>query len=270
MNKHNQVEKDRSMIGLTATPGRSNDLQTIALSRMFDKYPIKINTDILNRINLNQNDYANLEDDGDIIGYLQEREILSKLETKQLEYEKPSNEDIQELLKQMRQINKEDDFSDKFLEKLGENKFRNKAILEELKELNEKGVPTIVFACSVEHGKRLSAILSMNGIENVAVYGSTPLAERKRNIERFKKNDVGILINYDVLTTGFDSKNIRCVFITRPTSSISLYSQMIGRGLRGPKMGGNKTCLLIDVKDNLEQYDEKMAFKYFNRYWGRD
>ena len=76
-----------------------------------------------------------------------------------------------------------------------------------------------------------------------------------------------IFINYDILTTGFDSTNIDCVFITRPTKSVILYSQMIGRGLRGPQMGGSESCLLIDVKENLDVYDENEAFSHFNSYW---
>ena len=43
---------------------------------------------------------------------------------------------------------------------------------------------------------------------------------------------------------------------------------MLGRGLRGPQMGGNEKCLLVDVKDNLKQYNENMAFSHFNNYWG--
>ena len=82
-----------------------------------------------------------------------------------------------------------------------------------------------------------------------------------------RDNDVNIIINYGVLTTGFDAKNIECVFITRPTKSIILYSQMIGRGLRGPLMGGTEECLLIDLKDNLENYNQEETFDYFNNYW---
>ena len=70
-----------------------------------------------------------------------------------------------------------------------------------------------------------------------------------------------------MLTTGFYATNIECVFIARPTQSIVLYSQMLGRGLRGPQMGGKERCLLIDVKDNLKKFDEKMAFSHFNNYW---
>ena len=258
----------KPLIGLTATPGRTNELESKVLSDMFDNYPIEIRPDILNQINLSRNEYVNFKDDSGIIKYLQERRILSKLETKQLEYEGLSKEELKEILTQLKQIKDGKDFSDKILKKIETNKSRNKTILKELKELNEKGIPTIVFACSIEHGKTLSAILTMNGIDNVAVYGETPPNERKENIRKFKNNEVKILINYGVLTTGFDSTNIKCVLIARPTNSVSLYSQMIGRGLRGPEMGGNETCLLIDIKDNLEQYNAEEAFEYFNKFWG--
>ena len=92
---------------------------------------------------------------------------------------------------------------------------------------------------------------------------------RQKAISDFKNrdNDINVIVNYEILTTGFDSTNIKCVFITRPTKSVILYSQMIGRGLRGPKMGGNAECLLIDVKENLMSFNENDAFKHFDEYW---
>lgn len=256
------------MIGLTATPGRADDLESKVLSDMFDNYAIGIEPDILNQINLSKNEYANYKGDNEIIKYLQDRRILAKLETKQLEYGGLSKEELKEIEKQIEQIKDGKDIPEKVIKKIQTNKARNKAILNELRELNEKGIPTIVFACSIEHGKTLSAILTMNGIDNVSVYGETSSSERKENIRKFKNNEVRILINYGVLTTGFDATNIKCVLITRPTNSISLYSQMIGRGLRGPEMGGNETCLLIDIQDNLKKYSVEETFEYFNKFWG--
>mgnify|MGYP002526223809 CR=1 FL=1 len=63
----------------------------------------------------------------------------------------------------------------------------------------------------------------------------------------FKTGKNNIIINYGILTTGFDSPMIESLFITRPTQSIVLYSQMIGRGLRGPEVGGTKECIVVDV-----------------------
>ena len=77
-----------------------------------------------------------------------------------------------------------------------------------------------------------------------------------------------MLVNYGVLTTGFDAPNTNAVVITRPTTSLVLYSQMIGRGIRGPKMGGTKECIIVDIEDNIINLpSEQTAFNYFNSHW---
>ena len=155
------------------------------------------------------------------------------------------------------------------LKVLAGNKERNLEIMRQLRQLQLDKKPTIVFACSVEHAKMLSAMLTLEGIPNSLVLGEMDLMDRKHAIEAFKMKGSGvdIIINYEVLTTGFDSKNIKCVFITRPTKSVVLYSQMLGRGLRGPLMGGNEECILIDIDDNLQVFNNETAFSYFNDYW---
>jgi superfamily II DNA or RNA helicase len=155
------------------------------------------------------------------------------------------------------------------LKVLARNKERNLAIMTQLRQLHIDKKPTIVFACSVDHAKMLAAMLTLEGIPNSLVLGEMNSMDRKNAINLFKQKDSGvdIIINYEVLTTGFDSKNIQCVFITRPTKSIVLYSQMLGRGLRGPMMGGNEECTLIDIDDNLQAFDNETAFSHFNDYW---
>ena len=115
----------------------------------------------------------------------------------------------------------------------------------------------------------LSAFLTLKGVANSLVHSELSDFERNHAIEQFKDRNSGvdIIINYGVLSTGFDSTNIRCVMITRPTKSVVLYSQMLGRGLRGPMMGGNEECLLVDIEDNLETFDNEKAFSHFDAYW---
>jgi superfamily II DNA or RNA helicase len=59
------------------------------------------------------------------------------------------------------------------------------------------------------------------------------------------------------------------VFIARPTKSIVLYSQMIGRGLRGPSVGGTAVCRVVDVIDNIVDYSSDLddVYDYFQEYW---
>ena len=163
--------------------------------------------------------------------------------------------EIKVLSSSLRDLGYDDkEYTNEQLQILASNKERNLSILRRLRELNLAKVPTIVFACSVSHAKMLSAMLTLEGIKNSLVLGEMDAVDRKKAIDEFKNRESGvdIIINYEVLTTGFDSKNIKCVFITRPTKSIVLYSQMLGRGLRGPQMGGNEECLLVDIDDNLK------------------
>lgn len=263
---------DRALIGLTATPGRnvSNEADINRLIGMFDNKSITIEPEVLNMVNLTKFQAQNTIPETDIIRYFQERSILARIKRERLNY--PDVLSVEELktLKVRTTSNGYDDFTDKFLETLGRKIGRNRAILNKLVELDSEKIPTIVFACSVEHGKLLSTALTLKGIENACVFGDMNPTLRAEVIKRFKDrtDPLDILINYEVLTTGFDATNIRCVFITRPTQSVVLYSQMIGRGLRGPQMGGNAECLLVDIEDNLNKYNESMAFSFFDSYWG--
>lgn len=273
--KQKQGMCNRALLGLTATPGRNiNDSENKLLVNMFENRIISIDTDILNSINLDKFKLNNSNLEKDVIKYLQNRKILATINREKLVYDTDlSEEELNKLKIQVIANGYEDfskDFSKDILKIIGQNKKRNMKILNKLIELDMKKIPTIVFACSVEQGKLLSSALSLEGIKNGCVFGDMNSHQRQEIIRNFKdrSNDMNILINYEVLTTGFDATNIQCVFITRPTQSIVLYSQMIGRGLRGPKMGGNEQCLLIDIEDNLDRYcSESMAFNYFKNYW---
>lgn len=70
---------------------------------------------------------------------------------------------------------------------------------------------------------------------------------REEILERFRRGDVDLLLNYGVLTEGFDDPGIQCVLLARPTTSPLVYNQCLGRGLRPAP---NKTyCTVIDIID---------------------
>lgn len=264
--------EDRSLVGLTATPGRttlSSDENKL-LSNMFENRLIGIDISVVNQMNMSQDTYLNHKEETNVIHYFQNARILARIKKEQLSYKEEFSEEQLRKIKTTMLANGYVDFSKTALEVIGKNRSRNTAIMEKLRELFTNQIPTIVFACSVAHAKLLSFMLSLEDIPNALVLGEMNAVDRTAAIAAFKdrENPVNILINYEVLTTGFDSTNIRCVFITRPTQSVVLYSQMLGRGLRGPMMGGNAECLLVDIKDNLGRYDAEMAFGHFDAYWG--
>lgn len=263
--------EDRSLIGLTATPGRttlSSDENKL-LTNMFENRLIGIDVSVVNQMNMSQDAYLNHHAEENVIRYFQSTHILANIKKEQLTYTEQFTPAQLQVIKTKMHENGYVDFNKKALEVIGKNRSRNTAIMTKLRELSTEQVPTIVFACSVAHAKLLSFMLSLEEIPNALVLGEMNSVDRAEAIAAFKnrENPVNILINYEVLTTGFDSTNIRCVFITRPTQSIVLYSQMLGRGLRGPMMGGNAECLLVDIKDNLGRYDANMAFGHFDAYW---
>lgn len=263
--------KDRSLLGLTATPGRATLTaeENKLLSNIFENCLIGIDINVINQVNMSQAAYLNHPPETNIIRYFQTANILAKIKKEQLIYtEHFTPAQLQSIRTQMLE-NGYVDFSSAALEIIGQNRSRNAAIMDRLRKLSVDQMPTIVFACSVAHAKLLSFMLSLEHIPNALVLGEMAAVDRAESISAFKDQDnpINILINYEVLTTGFDSTNIQCVFITRPTQSIVLYSQMLGRGLRGPMMGGNKECLLIDIKDNLGRFDANMAFNHFDTYW---
>ena len=259
----------KSLIGLTATPGRTGDIDNELFKGMFDNKIIDIDTSMLNRLNLSKTEADNTVPEADIIKYFQDRGILAKINRTPLTYGELTSSEISALKVHMTS-NGYRDITEDFLKIIAINKRRNAVIVNKLIDLNNRHIPTIVFACSVEHGKMLSAVLTIQGIKNGHIFGDMDPIERRNIVTRFKdeEDDLNILINYEVLTTGFDATNIGCVFITRPTNSVVLYSQMLGRGLRGPQMGGNEFCELVDIEDNLKKYtNESQAFSYFSAYW---
>ena len=122
---------------------------------------------------------------------------------------------------------------------------------------------TIVYAVSVKHARNLKALFDEEGIGAGLVLGLTDQkqAERNRAIAEFRNSNLQVLINVAVVTEGFDVPEASCIVITRPTLSLALYMQMVGRGLRAKDGGGN--CLILDLADNTSRH----KFPNTHREW---
>ncbi len=109
---------------------------------------------------------------------------------------------------------------------------------------------TIVYAVSVDHAHNLAALFRDAGVPAAVMLGETGNEERARLITSFKRGNLRVLVNVAVATEGFDLPDASCVVITRPTKSLTLYLQMVGRGLRPKENNGN--CLILDLAANAE------------------
>jgi len=127
--------------------------------------------------------------------------------------------------------------------------------------------PVLIFATSVEHAQTIAALLSRIGVPSRAVSGETETVTRRRIVEEFRRGDLRVLVNYGVFREGFDAPRTRVIIVARPVYSPNLYFQMIGRGLRGTRNGGTDRCLIINVQDNIDNFEGKLAFSDLDWLW---
>ncbi|MEZ7843929.1 MAG: DEAD/DEAH box helicase [Opitutales bacterium] len=100
----------------------------------------------------------------------------------------------------------------------------------------------MIFSSTVKHAQEIMNHLPPEQAR--LVVGTTELSERDQIVHDFKKKAFKYLVNVSVLTTGFDAAHVDVIAILRPTESISLYQQIIGRGLRLDT--NKKDCLVLD------------------------
>jgi DNA repair protein RadD len=230
------------ILGLTATPGRHADGESsnVELKLLFSAN--LIHSDTLGH---------------DPIKTLQDRGILA---APKIQFMTGSNIEVFS--------DSTGDISKGNLQALAENEDRNSIIVDQISKLVKDGHKILVFSCSVHHSKVLVANLAVHNISASYVDADMTSARRMDVIKMFETGDINILINYGVLSTGFDVPNISAVVITRPTSSIVLYSQMLGRGMRGESAGGSNDFLVIDIRDNVESFGEvNEVYRYFDELW---
>lgn len=105
---------------------------------------------------------------------------------------------------------------------------------------NRQGV--MIFSSTVKHAHEI--LESLPESEARIVIGDTDEAQRDEIIKDFKDKKFKYLVNVSVLTTGFDAPHVDVIAILRPTESVSLYQQIIGRGLRLDP--GKSDCFVLD------------------------
>ena len=207
-----------------------------------------------NRISITDNNYVKIAYP---IAYLVEKEFLAKIE----------RIDIDSIVELSDETSRSSDdeflFTRKTLKELSVSYTRNSSIINIIKE--KVNLKILVFTCGLEHNRILQSLLSDIGIYSEIIDQSTK--NRNTIINQFKDGELNILLNYGVLTTGFDAPKTNVCIIARPLSSVVMYSQMVGRILRGPKNRGNLKNTLYTIKDNLGHGDYDLMFNSFNEFY---
>lgn len=115
-----------------------------------------------------------------------------------------------------------------------------KNIVDITENYHRQGV--MIFSSTVKHAQEI--LESLPEGQGRIVIGETEDVERDQIIEDFKNKKFKYLVNVSVLTTGFDAPHVDVIAILRPTESVSLYQQIIGRGLR--LEASKKDCFILD------------------------
>ncbi len=223
-----------ALLGLTATPGRTwNDIdEDRRLAEFFS----------------NQKVILEVEGYDNPVDYLVEEGYLAKPTFRNLH--STTGVDLSET--DRAKLERDLEVPQQILRRLGDDEQRNLLVVSEVEKLADEHKRILVFAASVESARLLATALEAHGrVSANAVDGGTAPLERHRIINWFKAPDdsTRVLCNYGVLHTGFDAPRTSAVVIARPTASLVLYSQMVGRATRGEKAGGNKTAEVVTVVD---------------------
>ena len=252
-------DNDCRVLGLTATPGRHATADSQRLAGLFDSQKVGIEIEGKNPIQ-----------------YLREVGVLAEQVnvTIELDDDLVASDATMDrfILDEKIEIHHDEtiDYTDDAITTLGRVELRNKRIIEYiLDEAKDEDAHIIVFACTIAHANALSTLLKLHGEAAEAVSSMTPKAEQELIIERFRSKELKIIVNCDLLTTGFDVPSANVAVLARPTKSLVLYSQMIGRVIRGTATeNGTETCRVLTVNDTQYGFDDlSNSFNFWEGEW---
>ncbi len=226
------------LLGLTATPTYNDEKKKGWLKDLFPD-------DILYQVTLNE---------------LMAQEILAKpiFENPNTEFE-PDFEDRE----YEKWVNNFSDLPEYIIEQLANNRSRNQFIAKVYAKRRAKYGKTLIFADRWNQCVQLCEFLRKEGVKAGAMFTHVHQTGTGRIIgggdyntkvlEKFRNNELDVLVNIRMLTEGTDVPDVDSVFLTRQTTSKILLTQMIGRALRGPKFGGTEEAHIVSFVDNWNQ-----------------
>jgi superfamily II DNA or RNA helicase len=144
-----------------------------------------------------------------------------------------------------------DDLPEMLVKRIASNKVRNELIVRNLVQERARWGQTLLFAANLEHADELKRMLRKKGVEASFLHGGSSIEERVQILEDFAYRRLQVLINVALFNEGTDIPAVQTVFLARPTMSRILFQQMVGRGLRGPRLGGTATCYIVGFHDKL-------------------
>lgn len=219
--------KNRRLLGLSATPGRANPVETRKLVEMYDGRKIGIG------------------EGGNPVRFLVDQGFLAHAVVKTHEVDSTSAPSTQG-----------PEYSMSDLRDLGEDEDRNHEIVKLVHELFKDGHRRVIaFTPSVDSAEKCAADMRRSGYAYAHAVSGVTVSEKRDYYTRTFQQPVAynanpqVLFNCNVLTAGFDAPEISAAVIGQPTKSAVRLQQMVGRALRGPKSGGTKEATIHMMVD---------------------
>ncbi|MCK8498041.1 DEAD/DEAH box helicase [Myxococcus fulvus] len=232
-----RVIDGEKLLGLSATPTRTAEGEVGQLWKMF----------------------------GDII---HEEPLLPLMERGILAHPRvvtvPTNETFEASSEEQRLFAKFKDLPPSLVKRIAEDETRNALIVSKVVKDAAKWGQTLIFAATINHARELVERIRDAGLEAESLDCSAPREERLAVVERFKARSLPVLVNVGLFTEGTDLPGVQTVFLARPTMSRILFQQMVGRGLRGPALGGTAHCNVVAFYDNVRGLVQDQLTSSFN------
>jgi ATP-dependent helicase IRC3 len=225
------------MLGLTATPFRTDENEKGLLRLVFPN-DIIFSEHLRNLIN---------------------RGILAEPIFESLETKIPIKKNLTP--KEIKKIEDFDKLPKHIAEEIAKSYDRNKIIIDHYLKNREKYKPLLIFAIDVIHAialnkmfrdKKINSDYVVSSVKDANTGTTVSAKENSEKIKKFRNGELEVLINVEMLTEGTDLPNIQTVFLTRPTASTILMTQMIGRALRGQKAEGTEKAYIVSFIDEWE------------------
>ena len=110
---------------------------------------------------------------------------------------------------------------------------------------------TIVFAVDIAHCESLNEQFLKAGVRSASLHIHKTPERRRQIVESFKAGEIQVLVNVSICSYGFDAPSVDCIVLARPTKSIVMHLQMLGRGMR--VHDGKTECMVLDHADNVRR-----------------
>lgn len=109
----------------------------------------------------------------------------------------------------------------------------------------------LAFCRSIDHAEKLKPLFASKGLRTAVMHSKLSRVERFRNLSGFRKGDIDLLISIEMLNEGIDVPDVNLVAFMRVTHSRRIFLQQLGRGLR--LSPGKKNVVVLDFVADIRR-----------------